>query len=66
MERKKRRPSGRTSSEDTVFVQFTSKGLPKDSPEFQERVNRPLSERGPNLAHLKEPKLNDDQPLAAG
>jgi hypothetical protein len=54
MERGKRRPSGLTSSEDVVLIQFVTKGLPKDSAEFQERANRPLSERGPNLAQYRE------------
>jgi hypothetical protein len=66
MERNKRRPSGTTSSEDTVFVQFTTKGLPPDSPEFQERARRPLSERGPNLARyrelLREQREDGEQP----
>ena len=54
MERRKRRPSGLTSSEDTTLVVFTAKWLPKDSPEFQARANRPASERGPNLALYRE------------
>ena len=54
MERKKRPPSGTTSSEDTVFVRLVAKWLPKDSPEFQARANRPASERGPNLARYRE------------
>jgi hypothetical protein len=61
MERKKRCPSGLTSSEDTILVKFVAKGLPKDSPEFQARANRPLSERGPNLALYREQqKAADD------
>lgn len=66
MERRKRTPSGTTSSEDTVLVQFTTKGLPEDSPEFQASANRPLSERGPNLARYREQQKTDqNQPPAA-
>jgi hypothetical protein len=61
MERRKRRPSGTTSSKDTVLVQIVAEMLPHDSPEFQERANRPLSERGPNLAQYHEQKLEDEQ-----
>jgi hypothetical protein len=46
--------AGRTSSQDTVLVQFVAKGLPKDSPEFQARAKLPLSQRGPNLALYRE------------
>ncbi len=42
------RPSG--WSKDTVLVRWTAEMLSPDSPEFQARANRPLSERGPNLA----------------
>ena len=62
MERERRSPSGTTSSEDTVFVRLVAKWLPKDSPEFQERANRPLSERGPHLAHPEQQKPTGDQP----
>jgi hypothetical protein len=68
MERRKRTPSGTTSSEDTVLVQIVAEMLPHDSPEFQERANRPLSERGPNLArYLEQQKADDarDQPPAS-
>lgn len=50
MERKKRCPSGTTSSEDTVLVQIVAEMLPHDSPEFQERAKLPRSARGPSLA----------------
>jgi len=59
-----KRPSG--WSKDTVFVRVVDKGLPVDSPEFQARANRPLSERGPNLARYREEqKAADDQPPTA-
>jgi hypothetical protein len=62
----KRRPSGQTSSKDTVLVRFVTQGLPPDSPEFQERANRPLSERGPNLALYREQqKAEGEQPPTA-
>ncbi len=63
MERKRRRPSGTTSSEDTVFVQIVAEWLPPDSPEFQQRAKLPLSARGPNLAlYLEEQKAKSDEP----
>jgi hypothetical protein len=68
MERKNRHPSGQTSSEDTVLVRWATKGLPPDSPEFQERANRPASERGPNLALYREQlkaDAGDQQPPTA-
>ena len=45
--------------QDAVLVQFVTKGLPPDSPEFQARANRPLSEHGPNLAQLREQQKAD-------
>lgn len=70
MERRKRQPSGTTSSEDTVVVQLVAKLLPKDSPEFQARANRPASERGPSLALYRElaqeqQKADREQPPSA-
>ena len=47
---KKRRREGNTEMKDSVLVRWTATMLPHDSPEFQARANRPLSERGPNLA----------------
>lgn len=67
MERKKRLPSGTTSSEDTVLVQVVARWLPPDSPEFRARANRPLSERGPSLAlYLEEQKAKSDEPKPSG
>ena len=68
MDRKKRQPSGTTSSEDTVFVRIVAKWLSPDSLEFQARANRPLSERGPNLAryHEEERAKAAEQPKSEG
>ena len=63
MERRKRSPSGTTSSEDTVLVRIVAKGVPADSAEFQERAKLPRSERGPNLALYHE--LCDEQKTEA-
>lgn len=67
MERKKRLPSGETSSEDTLLVRLDCKGLSPDSPEFQARASRPLSERGPNLAryHEEQKAADEQQPPTA-
>ena len=60
---KKRRREGNTEMKDSVLVRWTATMLPHDSPESQARANRPLSERGPNLALYHElQKANAELP----
>ncbi len=53
-----------TELRDSVLVEWTATMLPPDSPEAQARANRPLSERGPNLAlyHELQTAADDEQP----
>lgn len=60
--RGKRRKRDPHTENTGVLVRITAKWLSPDSPEFQARANRPLSERGPNLARYHEEQKAADEP----
>ena len=51
----KRQHSPHAKSKDTVLVQFTAELLSPDSPEFQERANRPRSTPTPTRSERVKP-----------
>lgn len=58
--KKPRRHSPNAKSKDTVLVEFTAEWLSPDSPEFQERANRPRPT--PRPPQSERPKPGEQAP----